>query len=102
MSSFHRKSANVTPNKIVKSSSGGDLTKLDAMLIRDEKLSKSENLTGKFLEAADGYHRVVKKIVEKRVNGCRSASPNNTLVSKSVSGSNNAPIATSIRRASMF
>ena len=47
---IYRKSANVTPNKITKSSSGGDLTKLDAMLIRDEKLAKSENLTGKFLE----------------------------------------------------
>jgi hypothetical protein len=57
--------------KLARSSSAPDLqpsnsNKLEAMLIRDEKLSKAETLTAKFLEAADGYHRIVKKTIEKR------------------------------------
>ena len=55
-----------TVSSLKKSSSGTDLGKIEAMLLRDDKLTKAESLTGKFLEAADGYHRIVKKTIEKR------------------------------------
>lgn len=59
----------------------GNPNKLEAMLLRDDKLTKAENLTAKFLEAADGYHRIVKKTIEKRGHkgtGCSSVSPRNS------------------------
>ena len=40
-------------NNLKKSTSGTDLGKIEAMLLRDEKLSKAENLTGKFLEVSE-------------------------------------------------
>jgi len=52
--------------------------KLEAMLARDDKLSKAESLTAKFLEAADGYHRIVKKTIERRGHKGGGASGSNS------------------------
>lgn len=40
---------------------------IEAIKRREEKLSKSENLTAKFLEASDGYHRIAKKLIEQKI-----------------------------------
>lgn len=40
---------------------------IEAIKLREEKLSKSENLTAKFLEASDGYHRIAKKLIEQKI-----------------------------------
>jgi hypothetical protein len=40
---------------------------IEAIKRREEKLSKAENLTAKFLEASDGYHRIAKKLIEQKI-----------------------------------
>jgi hypothetical protein len=40
---------------------------IEAIKRREEKLTKSENLTAKFLEASDGYHRIAKKLIEQKI-----------------------------------
>jgi hypothetical protein len=40
---------------------------IEAIRRREEKLSKAENLTAKFLEASDGYHRIAKKLIEQKI-----------------------------------
>ena len=40
---------------------------IEAIKRREEKLTKAENLTAKFLEASDGYHRIAKKLIEQKI-----------------------------------
>ncbi|CAE7536476.1 ANKRD52 [Symbiodinium microadriaticum] len=39
---------------------------IDAIRRREEKLTRAENLTMKFLEASDGYHRIAKKLIQQK------------------------------------
>mmetsp|Transcript_24130 Transcript_24130/g.24718 ORF Transcript_24130/g.24718 Transcript_24130/m.24718 type:complete len:810 (+) Transcript_24130:123-2552(+) len=39
---------------------------IEAIKRREEKLTRAENLTMKFLEASDGYHRIAKKLIQQK------------------------------------
>jgi hypothetical protein len=45
--------------------SAGDLL-IEALKIRESKLYHAEDVIAKFLEAADGYHRVSKKLIDQK------------------------------------
>jgi ankyrin repeat protein len=40
---------------------------IDAIRLRDDSLTSAEHLANKFLEAADGYHRIAKKLIEEKI-----------------------------------
>jgi ankyrin repeat protein len=48
----------------------GDLL-IDALKLREQKLYRAEDIVAKFLEAADGYHGVSKKLIEQKTESKR-------------------------------